>query len=185
LVERAWRERYYGLAAALAVIWDTQLSVGDARVLNASQRRHDADGSWFETTRAKTGAIAIGTISRRAEFVLNAYLENLGLQLIGDAALFRNRSGRQYTKDVLAKDFRAIRNHEFPSDKRQMRDFRRSGAIEAHIGNAPAGAMSLKMANTIEDSPELQRVYLPNRVAAVRQADDARLRGRKRLREGK
>jgi len=33
----AWRMEYYGLAAVIAVAWDTQLSPGDMRALRASQ----------------------------------------------------------------------------------------------------------------------------------------------------
>src|SRR5262249_18593529 len=35
--KRAWRMGYHGLAAVIAVAWDTQLSPGDVRALRASQ----------------------------------------------------------------------------------------------------------------------------------------------------
>ena len=49
LVKQAWRSGYHGLTALLAVAWDSQLSPVDARTLKASQRRSDAEGTWFET----------------------------------------------------------------------------------------------------------------------------------------
>jgi hypothetical protein len=38
------------------------------------------------------------------------------------------------------------------------------------------------MANTIDQNKELQATYLPNSAAVVRLADEARVRGRARLR---
>jgi hypothetical protein len=44
LVKRAWREGYSGLAACLAVAWDSQLSPADAQTLRADQMRRDPIG---------------------------------------------------------------------------------------------------------------------------------------------
>jgi hypothetical protein len=54
LVQRAWREGYYGLAALLAIAWDTMLSPVDVRSLTISQRGHDGHGAVFSIARAKT-----------------------------------------------------------------------------------------------------------------------------------
>jgi hypothetical protein len=48
LVKAAWRAGYQGLAACMAVAWDSQLSPVDARSLKASQLRRDPVGIWFE-----------------------------------------------------------------------------------------------------------------------------------------
>jgi hypothetical protein len=56
LVKQAWRMGYYGLAAALAVMWDTQLSPGDVRALNASQRTRDGRGRAFPRPARRSGA---------------------------------------------------------------------------------------------------------------------------------
>jgi len=61
LVKRAIRMKYAGLAAALAVAWDTMLSPNDVRALTTAQLRSDAQGSLFDPARAKTGKAAIGT----------------------------------------------------------------------------------------------------------------------------
>jgi hypothetical protein len=55
LFKRACRERYYGLAATIAVLWSTQQSPGDVRTLRASQMVTDGAGAVFFTDRAKTG----------------------------------------------------------------------------------------------------------------------------------
>jgi hypothetical protein len=161
LVKQAWRSGYRGLAAAMAVSWDTQLSPVDVRSLTAAQRAKDAQGAVFFQDRTKTGRAAAGTLSRRAERVLDAYLEGLGVELHDDAPLFRNRSGRPYSKDTLGDDFRAIRKIVFPGDKRQLMDFRRSGAVEALAGDVEPAALAAKMANSIDQSKDLQRIYLP------------------------
>jgi hypothetical protein len=56
LFKRAWRDRYYGLAAVIAVAWSTQLSPGDVRALRAGQLVSDGAGAVFFTDRAKRPA---------------------------------------------------------------------------------------------------------------------------------
>lgn len=183
LAKHAWRRGYRGLAALVAVAWDSQLSPVDARTLTEGQQRQDARGLYFDLARAKTGREALATLQPRAAALLLAYKAALGVALTVDAPLFRNRSGRPYSKDTLGDDFRLIREEVFPGDLRQLQDLRRSGAVEAMAGDVEAGALAAKMANTLNQSAELQRTYLPSRLAVVRSADDARRRGRKRLRE--
>jgi hypothetical protein len=47
------------------------------------------------------------------------------------------------------------------------------------------GALNAKMANTLSDSKALQRTYLPVDKSTVGLADEARKRGRWRIRENK
>jgi hypothetical protein len=182
LVKRAWRMGYRGLAAALAVAWDTMLSPVDVRGLTPAQLSGDAEGSLFSVDRAKTGKAAIGTLSPRAARLVGTYTAGLGFELHDDAPIFRNRSGAAYSKDTLGDDFRAVRAAEFPGDKRQMMDFRRSGAVEATAGEVDPAALAGKMANTIDRNRDLQATYLPHNTTLVRLADHARTKGRARLR---
>ena len=194
LVKRAWRMGYRGLAAALAVAWDTMLSPVDVRALTRAQLRGDAQGSLFAVARAKSGKAAIGTLSRRTMRLLNTYSATLPPNLLPSAPIFYTRGGEPgskggrpwppvpYTADTLGDDFRAVRGKEFPGDKRQLMDFRRSGAVEATAGEVDAAALAGKMANTIDQSKQLQATYLPHNATLVRLADRARTRGRSRLR---
>ena len=75
-----------------------------------------------------------------------------------------------------------MRAAEFPGDKRQVMDFRRSGAVEAEAGEVDPGALAKKMANTIDTNRDLQSTYLPQNATLVRLADHARGRGRSRMR---
>jgi len=51
--------------------------------------------------------------------------------------IFRNRSGRPYSKDTLGDDFKAVRELVFGNgETRQLADFRRSGTVEALAGDA-------------------------------------------------
>ena len=120
LVQRAWREGYYGLAALLAVAWDTMLSPVDVRSLTVAQRGHDGHGSLFALARAKTGRAAAGTLTRWSEAILDAYLTELGVELHAATPIFWTRGGtttgkggrpwppRPYTSDRLGIDFRHI-----------------------------------------------------------------------------
>jgi len=132
-------------------------------------------------SREKTGRAVIGTLSRPAERLVTAYLELM--EGAEDEPIFRNRSGGAYSKDTLGDDFRAIRAIAFPGDKRVLMDMRRSGAVEAAAGEVDPNALAAKMGNTINRSQQLQRTYQPVDLAAVRLADDARKRGRERMRK--
>ena len=183
LAKAAWRHGYRGLAAILAVAWDTQFSPVDVRNLKASQRQRDARGSFFLANRGKTGQEVVGTLTRRSERVLEAYLASMGASPLGDAAIFRNRSGQPYTADTLGDDFRDVRELVFPGDSRVLLDLRRSGAVEALAGEADPAAMAAKMGNTIHQNRQLAETYLPRKAATVRLVDEARKRGRQRLRD--
>jgi hypothetical protein len=183
LVKRAWRTGYRGLAAVMAAAWDTQMSPGDIRELRASQVAI-AGGALFFTERGKTGTPVGGLLSARSLAVLHAYLEALGVELHGDAYVFRNRSGARYSKDTLGDDFRTVRAAEFgPLENRMLgHDFRRSGAVEAITGDATPAALSHAMGNTLSASNTLFATYVPINATTIRQVADARRKGRGRLR---
>jgi hypothetical protein len=182
--KRAWRMRYYGLASAIAVAWDTQLSPGDVRALRASQLAQARTGELFFTERGKTGVPVGGVLSARAMAALTAYLEMLGVELHGEAYIFRNRSGAPYSRDTLGDDFRDIRAAEFGErDRRTIgHDFRRSGAVEAIVGGAQAEHLAHAMGNTLSASNALFATYVPVNVATLRTVIAARRKGRGDLR---
>jgi hypothetical protein len=196
LVKAAVRMKYLGLAAALAVSWDTMLSPVDVRTLTTEQLTADGEGPLFSVARAKTGKAAIGTLSKRTWRLLAEYTKTLPPNLLPTAPIFYTRGGKAgpkggrprqpapYTKDTFGDDFRVVRAALFPGDTRQIADFRRSGGVEAVAGNVDLGALAGKMANSIDQSRELQETYLPHQAAVVRLADAARGRGRNVLRRG-
>lgn len=187
LVKRALRMRYFGLAAALACMWDGAVAPVDARSLTLSQRHRDGSGTWFALDRAKTRRSAVLTLSRRAERLLDWYLKHQFGQSepIGNMPIFRTRRGAAYRKNSFAEDFRDIRAAEFPGDTRMMLDFRRSGSVEAVAGGAGGTVLSAKLANSIGQAKKLEQTYVPIHVEMVRSADAARRLGRDRLRENK
>jgi phosphatidylserine/phosphatidylglycerophosphate/cardiolipin synthase-like enzyme len=184
LVKTAWRSGYQGLACIIAIAWDTQFSPVDVRTL-AQRHRADDGRLYFDRItdgRAKTGRPAIGTLSRRTERLVLTYLVKLGVELHPDALLFRNRSGNRYRDDTLGDDFRSVREIAFPGDKRRLMDMRRSGTVEAVAGGAGPLDLAAKMANSIDRSNVLHKTYAPGEIAAVRNTDDARLKGRRKMR---
>ncbi|MGB6924299.1 MAG: hypothetical protein WBE08_12670 [Methyloceanibacter sp.] len=183
LYKRAWRDGYYGLAALIAVSWSTQLSPGDVRALRASQLARDGSGMAFFAERGKTGKPVGGVLSDRALAAMQAYLEKLGIELHGDAYIFRNRSGDPYSKDTLGDDFRAVRIGVFgQGDRRTLADFRRSGAQEAIAGDATPAALAHAMGNTLSTSNMLFATYCPVNTATITSVMEARRRGRAKLR---
>lgn len=184
LIKRAWRDGYRGLAALLAVAWDSQLSPVDARSLSPAQMRQDPVGIWFDLDLAKSGRGAKATLGRRAKRMLFAYLDQQTAKPLATAPIFRNRSGRSYSKDTLGHDFADVRALVFgPDEKRQLADFRRSGSVEAFAGDAPPEKVSAKMANSLSTSNRLHRTYAPVQLAAVRDVDQARAQGRRKIRD--
>lgn len=193
LVKAAWRAGYRGLAVCIAIMWDTQLSPGDARALTAGQLKSDL----AFTARAKTGTNAGGLLSRRTVALVDAYRGRLGFEVLDSVPLIRSRGlqptatgGRPrapapYSKDAMAEDFRVVRELAFGAgERRQMRDLRRSGAMEAIAGEGTAEALAHAMGNTLSASNALFRDYVPVNMATLRSVKEARQRGRQKLREG-
>jgi hypothetical protein len=123
-------------------------------------------------------------VSKRTERLVALYLERLGIELHPDAILLRNRSGKVYGRESLAHDFAAVRALIFPGDDRRLMDIRRSGAVEAIAGDAGPLGLSAKLANSIGRSNTLHKTYAPVDIEAVRNADRARLKGRRSIRAG-
>ncbi len=180
LALKAWKSGYHGMAASIAIAWDTQFSPVDLRQLTADRLKGEGSERVFDIGRAKSGRDAIGTLSKRTLRLLDAYLTAEPCDV---GQLLRNRSGAAYSRFTMPDDFRAVAEMIFPGDRRTLADIRRSGAIELLAGDAAAGTVSAKMANTIETSNALQKTYQPVDLAAVRSADKARLVGRRRMRD--
>lgn len=195
LVKGAWRAGYKGLACIVAIAWDTSFSPVDVRSLTPGQAMQTADGAWgFLIDRTKSREAAFGTLSPRTRRLIEAYIDDLGVTLLEDAPIFRTRGfipnasgGRPrvavpYRKDSLVADFATVRLLVFGADeKRRLMDMRRSGAVEANAGGAAVEAIAAKMGNSIDESKALQKTYMPVNLAAVRAADEGRLKGRKLL----
>ena len=83
-------------------------------------------------------------------------------------------------RTVLSHDFADIRAMVDPEDRRQLRDMRRSATTEAFRGGADSKAVSQKFGNSIDRSAFLFKTYNPVDLEQVRQADQARVRGRRK-----
>jgi hypothetical protein len=125
------------------------------------------DQGVFFTERGKTGVPVGIALSDRALAALQVYIAHLGVDLHGEAFIFRNRSGAPYTSDTLGNDFRDIRHTEFGGyESRTLADFRRSGAAEAIAGDA---SMSLCPRKLPRQSPTAAAVSGHNRTHALQQ----------------
>jgi len=197
LIKQAWRMGYRGLAAALAVMWDTQMSPVDVRTLVSGQRaRDDSGATYFVRRREKTDQPIGGLLGCRSAALLDAYLADLGTELLPETPIFRTRGAattgrggrpwapRPFTKDSMAEEFRAVRAALFgPHDDRQMLDIRRSGAVEAIAGEARAEQLSRAMGNTLSASNALFETYAPIELAPLRAVSEARRKGRAKRRD--
>ena len=175
---------YHGLAVAIAVAHDIQLSPVDIRSLTLGMRRADHHVLYFEMARAKTGRKAFATISKATELLIERYLAGLAFALPADQPFIRNRSGHVYSKDTLGDDFRDVREVVFPGDTRRLMDMRRTGNVEAVVGGAQPTDLAAKLSNTLSQSNSIHETYSPVQLAQVRKADLAREIGRELLAEG-
>jgi hypothetical protein len=96
----------------------------------------------------------------------------------GDHGGGRHIQPRPYTKSSLNQDFRAVRVLTFGEiEERQLRDMRRSGAVEGDAGGGSVEDQSNKMANTINRNNKLRKAYNPVNVVSARRFDEARVKG--------
>ena len=126
----------------------------------------------------------IGTTSKFTDWLASRYLAEFGADPVGDAPLFRTRSGVPYGESRLGNDFAKVREAAMAGDKRQLRDMRRSGVLEAFAGDAQPENVAEKFGNTIGRSNALFRTYNPVDIEKVRLADEKRLKGRRKRNAG-
>lgn len=192
LVKRAWRMGHLGLAAALAVMWDTQMSPGDVRLMSAGQIESLTEGV---VSRQKTGTVVGGLLCARTRRLIDAYLGTITPRPIAEARLFlsrgfmptgkggRPRSPAPMSKNKMVDDFQVVRAAEFGAgERRQMQDMRRSGAVEAISGGAGAEQLSHAMGNTLSASNQLFKTYVPVDITSIEDVRDARQKGREKMR---
>lgn len=196
LVKGAWRRGYRGLACIVAIAWDTSFSPVDVRTLTPNHAVAAGSDWAFFIRRGKSDVPSYGILSARTRRLVETYLADLDFELHDAAPIFRSkghvpgasggrpRTGGPYTKDTLSKDFRLIRAAVFPGNVRQLRDLRRTGAVEANAGGASVESIAAKMGNSIDQNKTLQKTYMPVNPATVRVADQARIAGRKELASG-
>jgi hypothetical protein len=177
----AWERGYHGLAVAIAIAYDTQMSPVDVRRLTLGMQRRDGRGVYFATSRAKSKRDVIATLSKGTETLLKRYLAGLPFLVPADQPFIRNRSGHIYSKDTLGDDFRTVRKAVLPGDARMLMDLRRTGNVEAVAGGATAPHLAAKLGSTLSKSNQLFDAYTPTQIETVRQTDKARALGRRRL----
>ena len=188
LTRRALYAKRPGLACVIALCWDTMFQPGDVRRVLRRHLVEDQDGRLIIDLsiegRGKTGVPVIGTMSARTERMVRAYVARMNA--MPDAPVFRRPNGQPYSKDYeLSDDFAAVRELAFPGDRRQLRDMRRSGAMEASADPLlDKKALADKMGNSIDRSDLLQRTYTPVDLENVRRADAARERARAMRKKG-
>jgi hypothetical protein len=185
LAKEAWRRGYRGLACIIVIAWDSGFSPVDCRTLCAKHVGVDlrTERYIFDRSaegRRKTGVPVIGTLSPFGDWLVRRYLEQLGAALTPEAILFRMRTNVPYGQSRLGGDFAAIREAVFPGDKRQLRDMRRSGVMEAYAGGAVPAHIAQKFGNSIDRSGFLFRTYNPVDLEQVRAADEKRIEGRRK-----
>jgi hypothetical protein len=168
----------------IIVTWNSGFSPQDARTLRGKHKRLDGKTSriFFDRTeggRGKTGIAVIGTLSPFGDYLVRRYLAELWGRAHGRVLSLPNANRRALRPKPPRK--RAI---VMPGDKRQLCDMRRSGVVETFTGGRNARDVAEKFGNTIDHSNVLFKTYNPVDLEKVRQAEAARLEGRRRKNKG-
>lgn len=184
LVAVALENEYVAMSLGIRLAWETLMSPVDVRTLTRSHFRRDATGGYVKTARAKTGALVYSAISDALWDDIEAYIESLPFILADDAPILRTtRSGAAYRKARFGDEFALVRKLAFgPDEKRQMRDIRRSGNLEADLGGADASERSVILANAMDRDSTLDETYTPATVTKSREVLKKREAGRRALR---
>lgn len=178
---------YAGLALAIRIAWETLLSPCDVRDLSLSRLKELSDGDgYFETTRKKTGKGALPYVSHDLIRDIQSYLTRFEFEIGPDQPLLRKRDGTPYsTKDMLAREFRKVRNIAFAGDTRTFKDIRRSGNLEADLGGATPQERAELLANRLDKNAFLEATYTPATVLHGKQIREKREVGRNLLKAEK
>lgn len=181
-IRRAWRRKWYGVAAAIALAYDTGLRPSDLREVTGRQLGADR----VTLTPAKTAHLA-GRDSERPFPVwpetialVERYKARLGLIIPADQPLLRSVSGRPFaSRHHLAKQIRIVCREAGIPDSLQLRDLRRTGNVEAAIGGASAPQLAARADHSIGRGQAILDTYTPASFAAAQAAQAARRKDRK------
>lgn len=159
------------------------MSPVDVRTLPISALKSNAESFFIETKRQKTGKDVFAAISNALGEALLNYIEALPAdQLPSNPILRTTRNQAPYRKVRFTDEFAIVRKLTFgPDEKRQMRDIRRSGNVEADLGGAEAEDRAEILANTLHKDSALDAIYTPPTVAKARKLSKKRELGRELL----
>ena len=188
LVKTASRNGYGGLACIIASASDTQFSPVDIRTL---AQRHKL----FENGRLIFDRRADGRQKRDDPLsalclsdpsgLFSAYLHMLGVPTsILTLSCFETVRAIHIVMTPWATISELSAVLHFRAIRADFMDMRRSGVVEAVAGGAGPLDLAAKLANSIDRSNLLHKTYAPGEIEAVRNADNARLKGRRKIRAG-
>jgi site-specific recombinase XerD len=169
-IKIAWRQRQYGTAAAIAIMYDTSLRPGDVRMLPPEAFSEDR----VTLVTAKTGTHAELPLSSETAKLVTRYKAKLGAIPMPGQPLLRTPRGRPFTKNSLAKKARdAMRRAGIP-DEVQLRDLRRTASKERAEAGATAAELAASTTHSIARGSAILDVYNPPSYAMAKAAHDKR-----------
>ena len=178
-IRQAWRWRWYGVAAAIALAYDTGLRPQDLRALTPRQLLADRVVLAPQKTDHLPGRDQPRAFPVWPETfaLVQKYLARLGAIIPADQPLLRSVSGRPFTsRHHLAKQIRLVRRAAGLPDDLQLRDLRRTGNVEAALGGASAPQLAARADHSIGRGQAILDVYTPATFEAAKAAQEARRR---------
>ncbi len=177
----AWRRRWYGVAVAVALAYDTGLRPQDLRALTPRGLGTDRVTLTPKKTDHLEGRDEPRDFPIWPETVrlIERYKRRFGAILPADMPLLRSVSGRPFnSRHHLAKQLRIVLRAAGIPDAVQLRDLRRTGNIEAVAGGATGPQLAARLDHAIERGEQILDTYAPPSFEAAKAAQDARRKAR-------
>lgn len=187
LVEGAREAGFVALSLCIELMDECGFSPVDARGITAGMLFKVGPVCVIDRARAKTGQDGIWAISEGLYERIEAYAGGLGVVFLPDTPIFRRhlvskREGHPLpwrTKQEFARDFRDVRTRIFGKDeKRRAMDIRRTVSVDTDLAGMSREARARMLANAMDRSEALHKVYTPDTIEAATRALERRIEGR-------
>ena len=180
LIAKAQEIGETAMSLCIRIVDECGFSPVDVRTLDASMIGRVGETCIIDRSRAKTGANGIWAISASLYDDIAAYVEELGVALTPAAPIFRRTDGTPWpNKQAFSRTFRKVREAEFGQEEtRRLMDIRRTVSVETDLAGMSREERAKMLANAMDRSDALHKVYTPDTIEAAVNALESRLKGR-------
>ena len=166
----AWRERQYGVAVVLQLVYDTSLRPGDVRRLPPESFSDDR----VTLLISKTDTPAQLPLWPETVKLIRRYKAQLGAVPMPGQPLIRSERGRPFSKDHLTRVVRQVLNKARIPSELQLRDLRRTASKERAEADATAAELAAGTTHSIGRGAAILDVYNPPSFKLAQSAQNKR-----------
>ena len=181
LVAKAQQLDMTAMSLAIRLLDECGFSPVDARTIEHGMLEFQGGEHLINRERSKTGNTGLWAISRELGKDIELYIESLRFDLTPNAQIFRRHVNSRQSGQPLpwrntqefSRDFKHVREATFgPTEKRQAGDIRRTVSVDTDLAGMSKAERAAMLANGMDRSSSLHKVYTPEtREAAIRARD--------------